>query len=267
MVIGPAELASKKYDLVIVDEAHRLRRRVNLGSYFNAFDKASEKLGFDKEVNTELDWVLKQSQKSLLFYDRFQTIKPSDVARTQFEELEHSKGTRMEVLKNQFRSKGGNDFVSFIYDLLDGNSAKLKRFQHPHFELKLFEDLQEMQDAIREQERVHQLSRLVAGYAWEWISKKNPTQKAEIEAILSAVIPGSSEISNRTMNEINQLIDAQKRDVEQKLALISTDTSRRAPIGAAQHVFGKGKCTGACKGKSNSRATLLPPVRTGARLI
>ncbi len=176
MVIGPAELASKKYDLVIVDEAHRLRRRVNLGSYFNAFDKASEKLGFDKEVNTELDWVLKQSQKSLLFYDRFQTIKPSDVARTQFEELEHSKGTRMEVLKNQFRSKGGNDFVSFIYDLLDGNSAKLKRFQHPHFELKLFEDLQEMQEAIREQERVHQLSRLVAGYAWEWVSKKNPSQ-------------------------------------------------------------------------------------------
>jgi arsenate reductase-like glutaredoxin family protein len=53
--------------------------------------------------------------------------------------------------------------------------------------------------------------------------KKNPTQKAEIEAILSAVIPGSSEISNRTMNEINQLIDAQKRDVEQKLALIAAN--------------------------------------------
>jgi hypothetical protein len=53
--------------------------------------------------------------------------------------------------------------------------------------------------------------------------KKNQTQKAEIEAILSAVIPGSSEISNRTMNEINQLIEAQKREVEQKLALISSN--------------------------------------------
>ena len=42
--------------------------------------------------------------------------------------------------------------------------------------------------------------------------KRNPTQKAEIEAILSAVIPGSLEISNRTMNEINQLIEAQKRE-------------------------------------------------------
>ena len=53
--------------------------------------------------------------------------------------------------------------------------------------------------------------------------KKNQTQKAEIEAILSAVIPGSPEISNRTMNEINQLIEAQKRDVEQKLALIAAN--------------------------------------------
>lgn len=54
--------------------------------------------------------------------------------------------------------------------------------------------------------------------------KKNQTQKAEIEAILSAVIPGSSEISNRTMNEINQLIEAQRREVEQKLALISANS-------------------------------------------
>lgn len=53
--------------------------------------------------------------------------------------------------------------------------------------------------------------------------KKNQSQKAEIEAILSAVIPGSPEISNRTMNEINQLIEAQKREVEHKLALISAN--------------------------------------------
>lgn len=176
MVIGPAELASKKYDLVIVDEAHRLRRRVNLGSYFKSFDQASEKLGFDKSMHTELDWVVKQSQKSLLFYDKFQTIKPSDVARTQFDDLEKSTSTRIEALRNQIRSKGGNDVVTFIHELLDGNAVKLKVFDHPQFELKLFEDLKEMQEAIIEQERVYQLSRMVAGYAWEWVSKKDPTK-------------------------------------------------------------------------------------------
>ena len=41
--------------------------------------------------------------------------------------------------------------------------------------------------------------------------KKNPTLKIEIEAILSAAITGFKDISNLTMNDINQLIEAQKR--------------------------------------------------------
>ena len=40
MVIGPAQVSKEKYDLLVVDESHRLRRRVNLGAYFGAFDKA-----------------------------------------------------------------------------------------------------------------------------------------------------------------------------------------------------------------------------------
>jgi hypothetical protein len=34
MVIGPAELKKDQYDIVMVDEAHRLRRRKVLGAYF-----------------------------------------------------------------------------------------------------------------------------------------------------------------------------------------------------------------------------------------
>ncbi len=39
MVIGPSEITKQKYDLLIVDEGHRLRRRVNLGSYFGTLIK------------------------------------------------------------------------------------------------------------------------------------------------------------------------------------------------------------------------------------
>ena len=33
MVIGPNEVAGNHYDLLVVDEAHRLRRRKNLTAY------------------------------------------------------------------------------------------------------------------------------------------------------------------------------------------------------------------------------------------
>ena len=74
MVIGPSEIVKKKYDLLIVDEGHRLRRRVNLGSYFGTFDKNCEILGLDKNYASELDWVQLQSEKSIIFYDKFQSI-------------------------------------------------------------------------------------------------------------------------------------------------------------------------------------------------
>ena len=71
MVIGPSDLSKQKFDLVIVDEGHRLRRRVNLGPYFKPFDDTCNLLGLDKTKASELDWLLIQSKKSLIFYDQF----------------------------------------------------------------------------------------------------------------------------------------------------------------------------------------------------
>lgn len=173
MVIGPSDLAKKKYDLVIVDEGHRLRQRVNLGPYFKPFDNTSQKLGFDESKCSELDWVLKQSQKCLIFYDRFQSIKPSDVNRERFVRLEKDKTTRIETLKTQFRSKGGINFVNFIHNLLDAKIEGLLPYQSVDFDLRLFDRLEDMLSEINLREKFEGLSRLVAGYAWEWESKKD----------------------------------------------------------------------------------------------
>lgn len=176
MVISPSELAKQKYDLVIVDEGHRLRRRVNLGPYFKPFDETCEKLGLDQSTSSELDWVLRQSKKSLIFYDRFQSIKPSDVLRERFIQLEVDSSTRMETLKTQFRSRGGNDYVNFVHHLLDGKVEMLQPFHSLEYDLRLFDNLEHLVQEIKIKESDEGLSRLVAGYAWEWISKEDKSQ-------------------------------------------------------------------------------------------
>lgn len=173
MVIGPSDLAKKKYDLVIVDEGHRLRQRVNLGPYFKPFDLTSKILGFDRYTCSELDWVLHQSNKCLIFYDRFQSIKPSDVPRERFVKLEKEKTTRIETLKTQFRSKGGINYVNFIHNLLDANIDELSPYKSLDFDLRLFDNPEELLHEINLREKSEGLSRLVAGYAWEWVSKKD----------------------------------------------------------------------------------------------
>jgi DUF2075 family protein len=173
MVIGPADLVKQKYDLVIVDEGHRLRRRVNLGPYFHKFSEICKMFEIDDSTSSELDWLLIQSKKTLLFYDQFQSIKPSDVLRERFVELEESSNTRTETLKTQFRCKGGNEYVKLVHDIFDNNFKSLKKFQSVGYECFLFEDLNQMIEEIQKKEQIDGLSRLVAGFAWKWISKKN----------------------------------------------------------------------------------------------
>lgn len=176
MVIGPSEVVKQEYDLLIVDESHRLRQRTNLGSYYGTFDKNSELLGLDKHNSSELDWIHLKSKKSILFYDVSQSIKPSDVNSGEFNNLEQLPSTRIERLKTQFRVKGGNEYVSFVHKLFDSNiSVEDKLFKSKEYEVFLYDSIDEMVLAIQQKEKQYQLSRLVAGFAWEWISKDDST--------------------------------------------------------------------------------------------
>ncbi len=174
MVIGPAEVANDKYDIVVVDESHRLRRRVNLGAYFGAFDKACEKLSLDKHTCSELDWVVKQANNAILFYDENQSIKPSDARHEDFNKLKSQRTTKIEYLKSQFRVKGGNDYVDYIDKLLNCSlSTSNNVFNSREYEFILFDSIEDMVTEIKHRDSESGLSRLIAGYSWKWISKEN----------------------------------------------------------------------------------------------
>ncbi len=166
MVVGPSEIVKEKYDLLIVDEAHRLRRRVNLGSYYKTFDDNCIKLGLNKETASEVDWIELQSAKSILFYDFNQSIKPSDATIETFNRLGQKSSTRKEFLQTQFRVKGGNDYVNLVHLLFDPSiSTPSSKLAISDYEVFIFDDLQLMLDRIQTKEQLDGLSRLVAGYA------------------------------------------------------------------------------------------------------
>lgn len=174
MVIGPSEIAKEDFDIVLVDESHRLRRRVNLGTYFGRYDNTCASLNLDKNSSSELEWILLKSKKRILFYDSNQSIKPSDVKKEDFDKVKLNKRTRVEYLKSQLRVKGGNDYVTFIERLLNCKSgSSIDKFHSGDYEFKLFESIEDLRNEIYLKEKDYGLSRLVAGYSWPWISKKN----------------------------------------------------------------------------------------------
>jgi len=174
MVIGPAQVSKEKYDLLVVDESHRLRRRVNLGAYFGAFDKACLALNLDKHNASELDWVTMQSKHTVLFYDEGQSIKPSDAKKEQFDVIKRNKDTSILKLKSQFRVKGGNAYVEYIDSLLHNNLKEgSSTFNSKEYEFTMFDSLETMIEQIKLRDKESGLSRLIAGYSWEWKSNKD----------------------------------------------------------------------------------------------
>jgi DUF2075 family protein/predicted GIY-YIG superfamily endonuclease len=184
MVIGPAEVANENYDLLFVDESHRLRQRKNLGSYFGRFDAVNKIIFGTKESRTELDWVLKKSKKRILFYDENQSIKPSDVNKDDFQNLKQKSSSSVIKLKSQLRVKGGLDYVSFVKKLLNCQFRKNEeKFYSNEYEIKLFDSFKDLMDQIIEKNKEFGLSRMIAGYAWKWVSKKNKIHDIEIDEI------------------------------------------------------------------------------------
>ncbi|MDX3916322.1 MAG: DUF2075 domain-containing protein [Pseudosphingobacterium sp.] len=178
MVIGPSEVIKKHYDIVLVDESHRLRRRVNLsGTHTSIFDRNMVQLGLDKYKDSELNWILLKSRKAVFFYDANQSIKPSDVKKEDFQRLRQQPDTREEQLKSQFRVMGGIDYVNFIDQLLSVSVPKTKGiFQSKVYEFLLFHSFEDMVSQIKKREQEYSLARLIAGYAWKWVSSKDPEQ-------------------------------------------------------------------------------------------
>jgi DUF2075 family protein len=181
MVIGPSEVAGENYDILIIDEAHRLRQRKNITNY-RSFDNNNRVLGLGNE-GTELDWILMSSKKQIFFYDRAQSVKPSDMPEDRFNELQQS--SRSIKLHSQLRVKGGIDYVSYIEQLMNLRlTDDSPIFEQEGYEFLLFDHISDFAQAIAQREKEHQLSRMVAGYSWQWKSKLEPSaMDIEIEGL------------------------------------------------------------------------------------
>lgn len=184
MVLNPSDTfkLKEKYDLLIVDEAHRLRQYKNI-SWMGAFKKNNLKLGLDNSGN-ELDWIIANSKNQIFFYDSAQSVKPSDIDESHFMKLLNEKNTLKYELKSQMRVKGGNNYISFIDELLNIKRENQVVFSIKDYDLVIFDSLNDLYKELGKKEEQFRLCRLVAGYSWPWASKENKSAiDIEIEGL------------------------------------------------------------------------------------
>ena len=219
IIMTPAEAAraamDAPFDLLVCDEAHRLRRREALSQY-PAYDSVNRDLNLSTQT-TELEWIIRSSRMQILFYDSAQSVRPSDIPKERFRQILNEQGNRQTLkLSSQLRCRGGDDYIQYIHEMLDyegfhvgylqdSNSVVMKEtfstWPQPHAEfkdyfLRFYDDVDLMIDEINQLNQEYDLCCAVAGYAWKWITRGEPknTEKRDIDI-------GKGYIWNRTYTD------------------------------------------------------------------
>lgn len=169
--------SAERYDVLVIDEAHRLNQRANQSSAAanRNFAEINIKLfGSDAATHTQWDWIREQSDHQILLLDSEQSVKPADLplAMTQTLIANARAANRHYPLISQMRVRAGEDYVGYVRRVLAGKPDA--RHEFAGYDFRFFDRFADMRSAVAAREAEVGLSRIVAGYAWEWVSKKNP---------------------------------------------------------------------------------------------
>lgn len=159
---GFHEVEPNVFDTLVVDEAHRLNEKSGL--YGN--------LGQNQIME-----LIRSARCTVFFADDDQIVTLSDIGRT--EELERwsraavAEVTRLE-LASQFRCAGSDGYIAWLDNFLGIRETANADFDRDSFDFRIVDSPVELHDLIREKNRLDNKARVVAGYCWDWKSKKDP---------------------------------------------------------------------------------------------
>ena len=161
MVIGPLDVIKNKYDILFVDEAHRLVQRKNI-SNMGSNDAAMRKRGLDPFVDTTVDLIVKNAKYKVFVYDSNQTVKGSDVTDDQFRKAISKESVQEHTLKSQMRCKGGESYVSYLDEILNCSQELFQEIED--YDFQIFDDVDKMINKIMELYKEFCLCRNGVGY-------------------------------------------------------------------------------------------------------
>ena len=153
---------SNLLDCIIVDEAHRLKKK---SAIFHGENQVKE--------------LINAGRVTVFFIDEDQRITTKDIgSKDEIRKWAAYYGVKVYEgddlnLVSQFRCNGSDGYLNFLDNLLGIRSTANLDFDYD-YEIRLFNSPTKMREALREKNNVNNKSRMIAGYCYEWVSEHNP---------------------------------------------------------------------------------------------
>lgn len=155
------ETLSDTMGALIVDEAHRLNLKSGL---------------FSNKGNNQIKEIIKTAKFSVFFVDDCQRIHIKDIGSVnsihQWAE-EMGAEVHLEHLSSQFRCNGSDGYLNWLDNALQIRETANIRLTNEDYDFRIYDSPLEMFQAIKEKNKSNNKSRVVAGYCWDWNSKKD----------------------------------------------------------------------------------------------
>lgn len=231
---GYYDIDPNTFDFLIVDEAHRLNEKGGL--YGN--------LG-----ENQIKELIAAARTTVFFIDEDQRVTFADIGTvSELEKFARHWGAEVQYLdlQSQFRCNGSDGYLAWLDNVLQIRETANPTLDGIDYDFQVFDDPAELRKAIIEKNKAANKSRMVAGYCWDWVSKKN-AGRADIvfsefgfEAKWNLAEDGSLWlIGNESVNEIGCIHTCQGLELDYvgvfvgpdlvvRDGLVVTDASKRS---------------------------------------
>lgn len=155
----------RTFDCLIVDEAHRLNAKSGM---------------FSNLGENQVHEIVKASKFSIFFVDEDQKVTLKDIGDKEeirkFAEQEGAEVTEL-ALESQFRCNGSDGYLAWLDNTLQIRETANNTLNDLDYDFQVIDDPSTLHSVIAEKNQSIGKARMVAGYCWNWISKKKPMLK------------------------------------------------------------------------------------------
>ncbi len=164
------DVESNGIDVIICDEAHRLNEKSGV---------------FHNIGENQVKEIINASLCSVFFIDESQRVTLSDIGSVA-EIQKWAKKMKSEVIEmelvSQFRCNGSDGYLAWLDNVLEIRNTANYDMKDVNYDIRIMDSPNEIRDLIIERNKIHNQSRILAGYCWTWLKEgQNNTNVHDIK--------------------------------------------------------------------------------------
>jgi len=155
-------IVANTFDSLIIDEAHRLNEKSGM---------------FSNLGENQIKELIEAAKFTIFFIDEDQRVTLKDIGKkSEIQRWAKEIGVKVYNLElaSQFRCNGSDGYLAWLDNALQIKETANESLDEINYDFQVMDSPKQIFDEIIAKNKIDNKSRMLAGYCWNWISKRKP---------------------------------------------------------------------------------------------